>query len=54
MKKYTLFAMQGDTHDKYQLFLEFLDIDNKLIPYVRFEGDRYTDIEFHSSFRLVL
>ena len=54
MKKYTLFSMRGDTHDEYQLVFEFLDIGNKLIPYVRFEGDRYSDIEFHSSFRLVL
>ena len=54
MKKYTLFAIQGDTHDEYQLSLDFLDIGNKLIPYLRIEGFQYSDIEFNSSLRLVI
>ena len=54
MKKYTLFAIQGDTHDEYQLSLDFLVIGDKLIPYLRIEGFKYSDIESHSSLRLVI
>lgn len=54
MKKYTLFAIQGDTNDEYQMRFSFLDIGDKLIPYVTFEEFQYSDVEFNSSLRLVL